>query len=57
MSPVKAAVTICEIYDQALKYARDYQVPADAPRPGYTSTWLPENVALLEKYHAWLSGG
>lgn len=57
MSPTKAAVTTCEIYDQALKYCRDFQVPPGAPRPGYTSTWLPENIAVLERFVDWLSGG
>lgn len=57
MSPTNAAVTTCEIYDQALKYCRDFQVPPGAPRPGYTSTWLPENIAVLERFVAWLSGG
>jgi integrase len=57
MCPTKAAVTTCEIYDQALKYARDFRVPPGVAQPGYTSTWLAENVAFLEKYHAWLSGG
>ena len=57
MSPKTAAVTPCEIYDQALKYARDDQVPPGVPQPGYTSTWLPENIAVLERYVAWLNGG
>lgn len=25
--------------------------------PAYTSTWLPENIAVLERYVVWLSGG
>jgi hypothetical protein len=57
MSPVKAAVTTCEIYDQALHYARDQNVPAHIQRPSFTSTWLDENIAVLERYVAWLSGG
>jgi hypothetical protein len=57
MSPLKAAVTICEMYDRALKYARDEQVPPGVPRPGFTRTWLPENIAAFERYVAWLSGG
>jgi len=57
MSPVKAAVTTCEIYDQALKYCRDFRLPPGAPRPVYTSEWLPENITALERYIAWLSGG
>jgi len=57
MSPPKSATTTREMYDQALKYARDFRVPPGIPKPVYTSEWLPENVALLAKYHAWLSGG
>jgi integrase len=57
MSPTKAAVTTCEIYDQALKYSRDFRVPLGVPQPGYTHTWLEENIAVLERFHAWLSGG
>jgi integrase/recombinase XerD len=55
--PPKAAVTTCEIYDQALKYCRDFRVPPGVAQPGYTSTWLPENIAVLEHYVTWLSGG
>ena len=54
MSPTKAAVTTCEIYDQALKYARDQHVPPGVPQPAFTATWLSENIAILERYHAWL---
>jgi site-specific recombinase XerD len=57
MSPPKAAVTTTEIYDQALKYARDFRLPPGTPQPGYTSTWLEENLACLERYREWLSGG
>ncbi len=57
MSPTKAAVTTCEIYDQALKYSRDFRVPPGVAQPGYTSTWLEENIATLERYVAWLNGG
>jgi integrase len=57
MSPTKAAVTTCEIYDQALKYARDQHVPPGVPQPAFTDTWLSENITILERYHAWLSGG
>ncbi len=57
MSPTKAAVTTTEIYDQALKYCRDLHLPPGILRPGYTSTWLPENVAVLERYRQWLEGG
>jgi integrase/recombinase XerD len=57
MSPPKAANTTTEIYDQALKYCRDFRLPPGTPRPGYTSTWLEENIAVLERYREWLSGG
>jgi len=57
MSPAKAAVTTCEIYDQALKYARDFRVPPGTPTPCYTGQWLPENIAVLERFVEWLSGG
>ena len=57
MSPTKAAVTTTEIYDQALKYARDFRLPPGTPQPGYTATWLEENIAVLERYREWLSGG
>jgi site-specific recombinase XerD len=57
MSPKKSAITPTEIYDQALKYSRDLHLPPGIPRPSYTATWLPENVAALERYREWLSGG
>lgn len=57
MSPVKAAVTTCEIYDQALKYCRDFRLPPDGPRPVSTDQWSAENIAALERYRIWLSSG
>lgn len=57
MSPPKAAVTTTEIYDQALKYCRDFRLPPGTPQPGYTSTWLEENIACIERYREWLSEG
>ncbi len=57
MSPPKAAATTTEIYDQALKYCRDFRLPPGTPQPGYTYTWLEENIAVLERYREWLSGG
>ncbi len=56
MPPHKDA-TLAERYDQALLYARDKNLPPDAPRPLPTRYWPKENVLLLEKYHAWLIGG
>jgi site-specific recombinase XerD len=49
--------TMHERYDQALEYCHDKNLPATAPRPSLTRDWPPENVALLERYCAWLSGG
>jgi len=57
MSPKVPAVTPCDIYDQALKYARSTRMPPGIPRPCYTREWLPENIAALERYVTWLSGG
>jgi integrase/recombinase XerD len=57
MSPPKAAVTTTEIYDQALKYCRGFRLPPGAPQPGYTASWLEENIAVIERYREWLSGG
>jgi integrase len=57
MCPPKPATTITEMYDQALKYSRDNQIPAGTPQPVYTKDWLPENIATLERYYEWLSTG
>ena len=57
MCPVKAAETVTEIYDQALRYARDGDLSPMAPRPGCTDTWLPENVETLQRYADWLTCG
>lgn len=57
MPPVKAAVTTREIYDQALKYCRDFRLPPDCPRPVPTDQWPAENIAALERYRTWLSSG
>jgi integrase/recombinase XerC len=55
--PPRQATTVTGRYDQALKYARDKNLPPGAPRPCPTSQWPQENIRLLEKYHAWLIGG
>lgn len=57
MCPPSAAVTTTEIYDQALKYSRDWRVPGQLPQPCYTRDWLAENIAVLERYRAWLASG
>lgn len=41
-------------YDQALKKARDHQLPTGYHAPQPTSVWPRENVALLEAYRQWL---
>lgn len=58
MSPKRPpASNMAERYDQALKYARDKNLPPGSPRPRPTCNWPPENVALLERYGEWLAGG
>jgi site-specific recombinase XerD len=47
--------TPAEMYDRALRYARDKRLPADYPRPRPTAEWPPENVAVLEEYWHWLA--
>ena len=32
-------------------------MPPGVPQPNFTNTWLPENIAALERYREWLSGG
>jgi hypothetical protein len=54
--PPHKATTLREKYDQALHYARDKRLPAEAPRPLPTSYWHPENIELLERYEQWLWG-
>lgn len=49
--------TPAEMYDRALRFARDSRLPPDYPRPQPTSEWPPENVALLEEYCEWLKSG
>jgi len=55
--PPYRAITLREKYDQALHYARDQRLPAEAPRPLPTSYWHPGNIKLLERYEQWLWGG
>lgn len=49
--------TMPERYDQSLQMAHQARLPPEAPRPKPTRFWPPENVALLEQYADWLSGG
>ena len=44
-------------YDAALRHAHARHQPHDYPVPEPTATWPPENVALLERYLAWLLSG
>ena len=55
--PPHKATTTNERYDQALHYARDQRLPADAPRPLPTKYWCKENIKLLERFHLWLLQG
>jgi hypothetical protein len=55
MSGKPIATNAAERYDQALQYARDSHLPADAPRPRPTSAWPSENVACLERFAAWVT--
>lgn len=58
MSPARRRMTTMrERYDQALEYCHDKKLPPEAPRPGFTCDWPPENVNLLERYAGWLRGG
>jgi hypothetical protein len=58
MSPArKRCDTMPKRYDQALAYGHEKNLPAGALRPKPTSFWPVENVALLEQYAWWLSGG
>ena len=41
-------------YDTALRRARGAPLPLHFPRPQPTTSWPPENVALLERYRVWL---
>ncbi|MCI0423778.1 MAG: tyrosine-type recombinase/integrase, partial [Acidobacteria bacterium] len=55
--PPHKATTARERYDQALHYARDGRLPAEAPRPLPTRYWCNENIELLERFHHWLLEG
>jgi integrase/recombinase XerD len=44
-----------ERYDRALRGAHHSRLPPDYPVPQPTSAWPAENVALLDRYHEWLS--
>jgi len=57
MSPTQAAATPLEMYDQAVKYARDQRLPPGTPTPLPTKDWLPENIGVLNRYYDWLVSG
>ena len=57
MSARAKPATTAEMYDWALRHARDKRLPADHPRPRPTCEWPPENIALLEEYCEWLRSG
>lgn len=50
--------TPAEMYDRALRYARDKRLPHhDYPKPHPTSEWPAENIILLEQFCEWLRSG
>lgn len=49
--------TLTEQYDQTLHYTRDKRLPAGHPKPQPTACWPAENIALYERYRAWLLTG
>jgi site-specific recombinase XerD len=49
--------TPAEMYDRALRYARDKRLPPDYPKPRPTCEWPAENITLLEEYCEWLRAG
>lgn len=52
------APTAAERYDRALQRGRQKSpVPEGCPVPQPTAVWPAENVALLERYQAWLEAG
>jgi site-specific recombinase XerD len=57
LMPPRAAVTLREIYDCALRYAHDKNLPPDAPRPHPIDAWPAGNFELYERYQAWLLEG
>src|SRR5258706_4325903 len=46
-----------EMYDHALRYARDKRLPRNYPKPRPTAEWPAENIVLLEQYCEWLRSG
>ena len=56
MSP-RSTSTPAERYDRCLQYARDKNLPHEAPRPCPTELWPQENITLIEQYETWLIVG
>lgn len=57
MSPPKKGNTLSEIYDNALRYARDKNLPEHIARPKSSSEWPDGHLQLLARYHYWLESG
>jgi integrase/recombinase XerD len=57
MSPVHKATSLAERFDIGLVHAHNQRLPPEAPRPLPTRFWPKENIALLERYRAWLIEG
>ena len=57
MNPGTRQLTVSGRYDQALLYARHFRLPPGFPIPHPSRDWPAENIALLERYVAWLTGG
>jgi integrase len=57
MSPVRKATSLAERYDIGLVHARIRDLPPGVPRPQLSRFWPKENIALLERYRAWLLAG
>jgi site-specific recombinase XerD len=55
--PTPKAATLAEQYERCLQYGRVKHLPAEAPRPLLPAHWPQGNLALLERYRAWLIGG
>lgn len=58
MSEKRSPTTAAARYDKALRRGQALSpVPAGCPVPQPTAVWPAENVALLERYRAWLEEG
>jgi len=57
MSPFHPAATLGEHYDQGLLLSRHHRLPQGFTAPQPTARWPKENIALYERYRAWLLSG